>query len=287
MDNENKYRIPEEQKFEVFGQMMTEAEYDAWVEEQLKRYQPTFSIQLLTSCLLSDLAGIKAGLKELPEDCVHQNTNLFSASTPLYYITLYNKMAWEPSCWGGSKGNGSELLTWMKRRTTEVEEFWKEYMRVEKLPEPNYQQYAGDDFRASLDFEDETYILDGSRESYIAQGCRNVDLDLYIATTRFEYDKVEELLQQGANPNAELYCIEVDEDGFAPSISADDYISSEICWYSDNLLPILEDTYAGKEPEIDWTHFDQLLGLAAYIKMGKLFEKYRYIWDKKDDKESI
>ena len=63
MENENKYRLPEEQKFEVFGQMMTEAEYDAWVENNIASSQPKVSNQLLEACLFSDLEGIKMGLK--------------------------------------------------------------------------------------------------------------------------------------------------------------------------------------------------------------------------------
>ena len=43
----------------------------------------------------------------------------------------------------------------------------------------------------------------------------------------------------------------------------------------------------GESPELRDNDYRDLLGLAEHVKMSKLFEKYRHIWDKKDDKESI
>ena len=45
MKNEYNNRLPEGQKFEVFGQMMTESEYDAWSESGLADWQTQENMQ--------------------------------------------------------------------------------------------------------------------------------------------------------------------------------------------------------------------------------------------------
>ena len=56
-------------------------------------------------------------------------------------------------------------------------------------------------------------------------------------------------------------------------------IHSEEEWLSDVLFPLYEDAFANKDVTIELKHCDLLLGLAAYVKMDKLFESYRNVWD--------
>ncbi|MBR5822915.1 MAG: hypothetical protein IKY67_02080, partial [Paludibacteraceae bacterium] len=99
MKNENNNRLPEDQKFEVFGQMMTEAEYDAWVDNNIASTQPKVSNQLLEACLFSDLEGIKGGLKEITDKSALEDVNLYSIPTPLYHLTLLNQMVFDTEYW--------------------------------------------------------------------------------------------------------------------------------------------------------------------------------------------
>lgn len=78
MKNENNSRLPEGQKFEVFGQMMTEAEYDAWVDNNIASTQPKVSNQHLEACLFSDLEGIKEGLKEITDKSALEDVAKFN-----------------------------------------------------------------------------------------------------------------------------------------------------------------------------------------------------------------
>lgn len=248
-------------------------------------YRTKLLYNAIRATLLSDLEALKSVLDELEDKSLIEDIRLFSKPTPLYHLTLYSQMVWDPVFWGYEGREAGGMIKWMKGRTAEVLEFWKGYLGVEEFDEPNYQQYAGMDYLAADNDESDEDILEGKREDFIAQGCREIDIDLYLATNRFEYNKAEALLQQGANPYVEL-CSEPESD--FPGDWAYHQIGSEEGWLSDNLFPLFEDLYAEKDVEIDyfWS-CEELLGLAAYVKMDKLFEKYRHIWDKKDDKESI
>ena len=251
-------------------------------------YRTKLLYNAIKATLLSDLQELKSALDKLEDKSIIEDIRLFSKPTPLYHLTLYSQMVWDPVFWGWEGRNGGDMIKWMKQRTAEVLEFWKGYLGVEELDEPDYKQYAGMDYLAADDDESDEDILDGKREDFIAQGCRDIDIDLYLATNRFEYEKAEILLQQGANPDAELHCEPEDEDGYYYFDWAGNRVGDEVCLLSDNLFPVFEAHYAGKDIEIDYfRHCEELLGLASYVKMDKLFEKYRHIWDKNDDKESI
>ena len=283
MENENEYRLPEEQKFEVFGQMMTEAEYDVWVENNIARSQPKVSNQLLEACLFSDLEGIKEGLKEVSDRSVLEDVNLYSIPTPLYHLTLLNQMVFDTEYWTDLVDDKQEVVVWMEERTRSVIDFWKEYYGVEGLPQPKYEDYTIDDFFCAMLEDDDEDILDAPKDVLIQRGCREIDLDLYLATDRFQFNKAEALLRQGANPLAPLIRCEDSEYGE----QACDRIDTEISFLALELLPVYREVLVGKSPEINDNEYRVLLGLAEHIKMSKLFEKYRHIWDKKDDKESI
>ena len=59
--------------------MMTEAEYDAWVDNNIASTQPKVSNQLLEACLFSDLEGIKEGLKEITDKSALEDVARFNS----------------------------------------------------------------------------------------------------------------------------------------------------------------------------------------------------------------
>ncbi len=283
MENENKYRLPEEQKFEVFGQMMTEAEYDAWVENNIARSQPKVSNQLLRACLFSDLEGIKDGLKEVSDRSVLEDVNLYSIPTPLYHLTLLNQMVFDTEYWTDIDEDKQEAVAWMEERTKRVIDFWLEYYGVEEIPPVQYEKYTEDDFfRAWLEDDDED-ILDAPKDAFIQHGCREIDVDLYLATNRFQFNKAEALLKQGANPCAELKYNENQYD----VDWAYHRIGAEVVFLALELLPLYKEAFDGQTPTLHGEEYRDLLGLAEHVKMEKLFEKYCHIWYNNDDKESI
>ena len=276
MENENKYRLPEEQKFEVFGQMMTEAEYDAWVENKIVSSQPKVSNQLLEACLFSDLEGIKDGLKEISDRSALDDVNLYSMPTPLYHLTLLSQMVFDTEYWTDIDEDKQEAVAWMEERTKRVIDFWLEYYGVEEIPPVQYEKYTEDDFfRAWLEDDDED-ILDAPKDVLIQRGCREIDLDLYLATDRFQFNKAETLLMQGANPSAPLLRCEDSEYGE----QACGRIDIEISFLALELFPVYREVLVGESPELNGNEYRDLLGLAEHVKMSKLFEKYRHIWNK-------
>lgn len=276
MKDENNNRLPEDQKFEVFGQMMTEAEYDAWVDNNIASTQPKVSNQLLEACLFSDLEGIKEGLKEITDKSALEDVNLYSVPTPLYHLTLLNQMVFDTEYWTDIDEDKQAAVAWMEERTKRVIDFWLEYYGVEEIPPVQYEKYTEDDFfRAWLEDDDEE-ILDAPREAFIQHGCREIDLDLYLATDRFQFNKAETLLMQGANPCAELQY----NDNQYDVDWAYHRIGAEVVFLALELLPIFRELFDGKHPTpYDNIYFD-LLGLAEHVKMEKLFDKYRHIWNK-------
>ena len=283
MKNENNNRLSEDQKFEVFGQMMTEAEYDAWVDNNIASSQPKVSNKLLEACLFSDLEGIKEGLKEITDKSALEDVNLYSIPTPLYHLTLLNQMVFDTEYWTDLVDDKQKVVVWMEERTKSVIDFWKEYYGVEELPQPKYEDYTIDDFFCAMLEDDDEDILDAPKDVLIQRGCREIDLDLYLATDRFQFNKAETLLMQGANPSAPLLRCEDSEYGEQACVRID----IEISFLALELFPVYREVLVGDSPELRDNDYRDLLGLAEHVKMSKLFEKYRHIWDKKDDKESI
>lgn len=283
MENENKYRLPKEQKFEVFGQMMTEAEYDACAENNIARSQPKVSNQLLRACLFSDLEGIKDGLKEVSDRSVLEDVNLYSIPTPLYHLTLLNQMVFDTEYWTDIDDDKQEAVAWMEERTKCVIDFWREFYGVDELPQPKYEDYTIDDFFCAMLEDDDEDILDAPKDAFIQHGCREIDVDLYLATNRFQFNKAEALLKQGANPCAELKYNENQYD----VDWAYHRIGAEVVFLALELLPLYKEAFDGQTPILHGEEYRDLLGLAEHVKMEKLFEKYCHIWDNNDDKESI
>ena len=283
MENENEYRLPEEQKFEVFGQMMTEAEYDAWVENNIASSQPKVSNQLLEACLFSDLEGIKDGLKEVSDRSVLEDVNLYSIPTPLYHLTLLNQMVFDTEYWTDIDDDKQEAVAWMEERTKCVIDFWREFYGVDELPQPKYEDYTIDDFFCAMLEDDDEDILDAPKDAFIQHGCREIDVDLYLATNRFQFNKAEALLKQGANPCAELKYNENQYD----VDWAYHRIGAEVLFLALELLPLYKEAFDGQTPTLHGEEYRDLLGLAEHVKMEKLFEKYCHIWYNNDDKESI
>lgn len=283
MENENKYRLPKEQKFEVFGQMMTEAEYDAWAENNITSSQPKVSNQLLRACLFSDLEGIKDGLKEVSDRSVLEDVNLYSIPTPLYHLTLLNQMVFDTEYWTDIDDDKQEAVAWMEERTKCVIDFWREFYGVDELPQPKYEDYTIDDFFCAMLEDDDEDILDAPKDAFIQHGCREIDVDLYLATNRFQFNKAEALLKQGANPCAELKYNENQYD----VDWAYHRIGAEVVFLALELLPLYKEAFDGQTPTLHGEEYRDLLGLAEHVKMEKLFEKYCHIWYNNDDKESI
>ena len=192
-------------------------------------------------------------------------------------------MVFDTEYWTDIDDDKQEAVAWMEERTKCVIDFWREFYGVDELPQPKYEDYTIDDFFCAMLEDDDEDILDAPKEAFIQHGCREIDVDLYLATDRFQFNKAESLLKQGANPCAELhYSGNPDHGDWAYH-----RIGAEVVFLALELLPLYKEAFDGQTPTLHGEEYRDLLGLAEHVKMEKLFEKYCHIWDNNDDKESI
>lgn len=192
-------------------------------------------------------------------------------------------MVFDTEYWTDIDEDKQAAVAWMEERTKRVIDFWLEFYGVDELPQPKYEDYTIDDFFCAMLEDDDEEILDAPKEAFIQHGCREIDVDLYLATDRFQFNKAEALLKQGANPCAELhYSGNPDHGDWAYH-----RIGAEVVFLALELLPLYKEAFDGQTPTLHGDEYRDLLGLAEHVKMEKLFEKYCHIWDNNDDKESI
>ena len=143
------------------------------------------------------------------------------------------------------------------------------------LPRPKGCLINNDDFYCAWDDETDDDLLFHSKCEFIALGKREIDLDLYCAVQRFQFDKVKELLEQGANPQAEIYDGLNDYDVPSDSWSAIDRIDEEVLYLCCETVDFLRQLF---NKQAYWflgeMLFHHILGLAAHLEMERLLEKY-------------
>ncbi len=232
--------------------------------------------RLMEAVLFSNLEGLKAGLEQLQDLSFVENIDFFMHPTALYHLTLFNKEVWDPYYWIDLSYGDQNIVKWMARRTEQVIDFWREYLGVEELPKPEYEKYLGEFFSAWPEDSDED-ILDAPRSAFLAKGCREIDIDLYLSTERFEFDKVESLLRQGADPCARL-SYDGNDELYDNEVWAYHFTGLEIGHLIMEMMELLREVYQGNEMDFDDRYYDYLLGLAEHTRMEKLFDKYVYIW---------
>ena len=154
-------------------------------------------------------------------------------------------------------------------------EFWKEYYGVDRFPRIEYRTYSDDNFFCAWDDETDEDLLFHPKVEFLALGKREIDLDLYCAVERFQFDRVEELLKQGANPGAEIYDGLNEGDVPFDSWSAIDRIDGEVCFLCCETMDFVRQLL-GKQAHwfIGEMLFQNLMSLAAHSEMSELLKKY-------------
>lgn len=181
---------------------------------------------------------------------------------PIYWITqcweiiLEHPEEWIAEC--------RETVAKNKRRNLEIKKIFDEHFGVEFKPIDFYNT----DFPFFREYRDATFEdvfwYEGNRDDLIAKGYRAIDLDLFVAVNKFDYNEVERLLKLGADPTAEL----PEESSCFERIGAE-------CSF---LTVGLQEIAAGKEQrytlgEDNWNLIN-LVGLAAHENMYSLLSKY-------------
>lgn len=112
-------------------------------------------------------------------------------------------------------------------------------------------------------YETDDEVLEIPKSELLDKGFREIDIDLQIAALRLDYDKAEDLLEKGADP--EVY--------FGGSTTAADFVHTEIEHLTYELYPLI----SGQQERLHSSDTMQIVALGAHEQMWQLFVKYKRI----------
>lgn len=175
-----------------------------------------------------------------------------------------------PQCWkiaiGDVEGYRDEIQDTVKdfvSRNEAVMNIFASQFGVEYTP-IDLQQYHECFYSEDPDWSDEEVFDEDPKVLMKKFGTRLIDIQLYCAVERFDFPRVKELLEQGANPYVEVY-----EDGSATSF---DRIGTECSFLCTCQLSYAWD--AKRKDPIDHQEIGDLIGWAAHESMYRWMEEY-------------
>ena len=196
-----------------------------------------------------------------------EDIGLMNIPFPLYYITMcYKKVMWT--------GFREEVLPFVKEQQKSIDlllDLWKNQFGVDTEATIDYKKYE-DYFYCLSDDETIEEVFMDPIELFLENGCRKIDLDLFEAVDKFQFSKVKELLQKGANLNANLAPINDNQDDYFNCLDRIGGECSYLC--TCQIFPLI------KEPHGAWyinypigdQEIGDLVGWAAHEEMYNLLE---------------
>lgn len=208
---------------------------------------------------------------EFDESIIH-DIGLLDVPFPLYYITMcYKRTMWDDFI--------EETMPFVEKQRIDIDKLlhlWKERFGANVDEVINYKKYEAYFYCLSDDETDRDVLLN-PRSKYTENGCREIDIDLFIAVDKFQFSKVKELLEMGANPDANLISIDDKDKEFQDPLNCLDRIGRE-CSY----LCTCQIFSHIKKPHGAWyinyalteREIGDLIGWAAHEDMYHLLEQY-------------
>ena len=185
--------------------------------------------------------------------------NVLSMGIPIYYITQCYARLLSDDLWNEK---AMPMILSMRKGCSKLLSYWKTKFNYPVEQELDYTSYTDLFFAAFSDDTDDTddEVLLSSVQELLNEGYRQIDIDLYCATERFQYGEVERLLKLGADPEVDI------EDCKAMSM-----ISVECSFLSTIVVPKWEFFYEKKcLLPIKEQDLCDLIGWAAHEKMHDL-----------------
>lgn len=176
---------------------------------------------------------------------------------------------WMTQCWEiifahpeECKEKYRQIIEENKQRNLEIKRLFEEKLNVVFKPIDFYNT----DFWFYRNERDDTFedvFYDDTKEKLIAKGYREIDLDLFVAVHKFDFEETERLLKLGANPSCEI-----DEDSCYHRIGAE-------CGFLDTELQGIFIKRVQRNPfEDNARDLIDLVGWAAHKSMYSLLLKY-------------
>lgn len=208
-------------------------------------------------------------LKELPTGCEMPTitTGLdYMVHIPLHYITACIDLAiGKPEDF--TKVESRDAAHRALEKNARIKELLVKHFAIDFSEEIPFHDYANAGI-IFADYESDTWedvLMTQDYEGLKKRGATDKDIQLYVAVSKFQFDVVQHLLDQGAKPDAEIWSDEV--------LTCMNRIGVEASFLGTIIHSILlEDDCRGSISQDDdlWN----LIGLAAHEKMYDLLKPY-------------
>ena len=196
----------------------------------------------------------------LPEEYLQDTHILPCHKFPLHYFT---------ACWNiilskydEYDNQYKEIAYKRKLKNDQIMDFFVSHyhLDMEQIPLGDYRKY----FFRNQEVYDCEWCFGQSEEEMVTHGFRKIDIDLFCAVNGVDYEKAEQLLAAGANPEME----------FEATVNCWSITCDERDYCSNRFVPFL----LGERLVFDWNHLDfsYFTGWAAQEKMYSLLEKYSH-----------
>lgn len=167
------------------------------METQL-RHWTTEEKELIQAVIANDVADVKAMISKLQDKHILEDIGWVHIPFPLHYITLcQDVILGNPNKW-----YDVQLALQRKKQIETMIAFWKAYYDVSDFPPIDYALHK--DFYYDHQSETDSDILWAEPNDYVAAGFDIKDVELYCAAIRFDFNRVRQLLNDGAMPNVNL-----------------------------------------------------------------------------------
>ena len=221
------------------------------------RYWTSDENRLIRAVLANDIVQTKRLMAELEDRRIIDDLGWYNAPLPLFYLTIANQIIFGDV----EEHSNKEEAIIEREKINAMVEFWKEYFCIDTLPNIDLTPYFIDYY-----VFDNNYYLSGEVSDYVAQGYRAIDVELYCAAQRLDYNCAKQLLEQGADPNVKIKYIDANE-YFNTFWS----IGGELSWLEIEFQEFMEDDKrVCREIELG-----RVMTQAAHSEMYRLLEKYR------------
>lgn len=191
---------------------------------------------------------------------------------PIYYIPICLKVCVASDY----KGDMGHIVRNLRENIDKLLEYWHNIYGIDPNEKINYKKYE-DYFFCDSDENNIDNILGAPVQMFLDNNCRMIDLQLYEAVCKFQFDKVKELLEDGANPDVDLLPIGEDNPCDTEFCNCIDRIEREnsflcSCQIYPNLKLERSKWYTGNALTDD--DIGDIIGWSAHEKMLELLYAY-------------
>lgn len=162
------------------------------------RYWTPSEKELIKAVFVNDVARVKVMIDALQDRRILDDVGWVHIPFPLHYITLCLDTIWCKS----DEWEDREYAMSKKEQIDAMIEFWREYYDVETFPQVDCCIH--EDYYYDRSWETDADLLWSEPSEYVAAGNLAKDVDLYCAVCRFDFERTKQLLEDGANPDANL-----------------------------------------------------------------------------------